>query len=197
MIRNHSSDQGGASRSPEDDEHSLSSSSSATDNWEQQNRDHMAQPEAPSLTTLATGTLDVQTGLTTAFSRMAATSKEKCVVPFTILEKEHPAAFLCRELPGSIPVAVELTFSNTGPNPADAGEPQPVERALQRTGNGATVPVVFVVATTLFDCSTAMKDAEVRLYARCGVARTASIISCRRTGAIGKGGFVTGSLSQT
>lgn len=200
IIQNHSSDQGHASRSPEDDELPLSSSSSTTDNWEQQNRDNIAQPKTRSLTTLATGTLDVQTGLTTTFSRLAATSKETCVVPFTILAKERSAAFLYRELPGSIPVAVELTFFKTGLDAADAGEPQPMERALPRTGNGANgaaVPAVFVVATTLFDCSTAMKDVELRLYVRCGDARTASTISCRRTGAIGKGTFKTGSLRQT
>ncbi|CAB1098133.1 unnamed protein product [Ectocarpus sp. CCAP 1310/34] len=186
IIQNHSSDQGHASKCPEDDELSLSSSSSATDNCEQQNRYNTAQPKARSLTTLATGTLDVQMGLTTTFSRTAATSKEKCVVPFTIMPKERPAALLCPELPDSIPVAVELTFSKTGLDAADAGEQQPVERVLPRTGNGAAVPAVFVVATTLFDCSTAMKDAELRLYVRRGDARTASKISCRRTGAIGR-----------
>ncbi|CBN80034.1 hypothetical protein Esi_0022_0142 [Ectocarpus siliculosus] len=197
IIQNHSSDQGHASRSPEDDEPSHSSSSSATDNWEHQNRANVAQRKALSLTTLATGTLDVQTGLTTTFSRLAATSKEQCVVPLTILAKERSAAFLYRELPGSIPVAVELTFSKTGLDDADADEPQPIERALPGTGNGATVPTVFVVATTLFDCSTAMKDAELRLYVRCGGARTASKISYRRTGTIGKGPFIAGSRRQT
>ncbi|CAM9507860.1 unnamed protein product, partial [Ectocarpus sp. 13 AM-2016] len=185
IIQNHSSDQVHASKCPEDDELSLRSYSSATANWEQQNGDNMAQSKARSLTTtLATSTLDVQMGLTTTFSCTAATSKEKCVVPFTVMPKEHPAAFLCPELPGSIPVAVELTFSKTGLDAADVGEPYPVERALPHTGNGAAVPAIFVVATTLFDCSTAMKDAELRLYVRRGDARTTSKISCRRTGAI-------------
>lgn len=176
---------------PGDDEHLERSPSvgapSMAEARQQGGRVVVTPPNMSSVGTLAAATLDVQTALVTKFSRKSATATAPngTSVSFTVAKKKGAAgtAFLPgHELPDSIPVSVELTFIKATPSREERLEP-----TTQRGGNDdAAVPVVFVVLTTLFDCATTMKRAEMQLYSRCGDTGAVSKLSSGGRGAIGK-----------
>lgn len=176
---------------PGDDEHlELSSSVGVPQLAEARQhggRVRVAPPKASSVGTLAVATLDVQTALVSTFSRKSTTVKAPTGtrVPFTVAKKKDAAGITFlpgHELPDSIPVSVEFTFIKTTPN----GE-QRLEPTTHRAGNGDNaVPVVFAVLTTLFDCATVMKRAEIRLYSRCGDTGAVSKLSSGGRGVIGE-----------
>lgn len=191
-ISNFSSKREHPSMSPHDDGHSRNSASPAfrrfvTDDLDAQEERAAATSWDESPTPLAVATLDVQTSLTNKFYRssgVATACKRKHRTPFKVLNRDS-FPLLGQDFPASIFVLVEVAFSKATSDATAAGEKQ-VARTLPLIGKSDTVPALFVVATTLFDCATAMEEAELQVYTRCGDTGRISKLSSARRGHIGE-----------
>lgn len=155
-------------------------------------REEVSQPDAPPKA-LAAARLDVQTALIAGFSRSGAMSTASSTgenVAFKVATTGAGTTFRsCPKLPGSISVSLKLSFSERVFNDATVGE-QPVGSTIQRTGHENDVPAFFAVATTLFDCTKTMNEAELRLFIRCGNTGAVSKLSSGGRGEIGKPSLV-------
>lgn len=127
---------------------------------------------------LAVGDLDVQTTLLTGRrSGGVVETSGTTVVSLTVRKGKGVNPFNSPTSPGPVAVRVGLAFSIV----------PPAEERIKRERSGlGCVPTFFVVATTLFDCATVMKEAELRLYARCANKRDVALLSLDERGAIGK-----------
>lgn len=125
---------------------------------------------------VAMGTLDVQTAL----SSCSGSGSEESGVCLSLGKIEVPGL----ESNG-LRSKVILTFSS------EAALAERVGGMQQHAEEDEVLPASFVVATTLFDCATEMKEAELRLYVRCGgTERDRPLLCSARRGAIGKLLFV-------
>ena len=99
----------------------------------------------------------------------------------TIVALTMPKDGASRFGPGTSPrpvaVRVGLSFSKA---------PQAEERITEERNGPRCVPTFFVVATTLFDCATAMNEAELGLYARYAHTGDLVLLSSDERGAIGE-----------
>ncbi len=162
--------------------------SSSSLDFQQQTEDYSDDTEDSSVAALAVGALDVQSTLLANLRHgsSTATASKNGGVSLKFTRKEDAGGNILnsyRDLPDSIPVSVKLTFS--GATFSAAGTPGE-QRMVQRAGNDDAVPAFFVVATTLFDCATAMKEAELRLYIRSGTTGALSEFSCAGRDEIGE-----------
>lgn len=162
--------------------------SSSSLDFQQTSEDDRDDVEDSSETALAAGSLDVQTTLMASLRHgsPAATASKNGDVTIKFTRKDAVGNILRsrHDLPDFVPVSVRLTFSGASFS-ASPGTPSE-QRAVQRTGNDDAVPAFFVVATTLFDCATAMKEAELRLYIRSGPTGALSKFSSVGRGEIGE-----------
>ena len=101
----------------------------------------------------ATGNLDIKAWFADHGTTPAEETESE---QFHLTVAKGEAASLAFAPPERVSVRVRLAFSKATV-PARIGGVQQVE---------GLVPVVFVVATTLFDCAATIKDPELRIYAR-------------------------------
>lgn len=130
--------------------------------------------DSRSASILAVGDLDVQTLLTGSRNGSALETSGTAVVPLTL--RKCITAVISPPSPESVAVRVGLRFSKTPTDERIKGERRVPE----------CVPTLFAVATTLFDCATVIKEAELRLYARCANTGDVTLLSSDDRGAIGK-----------
>lgn len=198
VLKYASENEHSVTRPDDDDEYSAHSSSSdarqMTDVCQRGHREAVSRLGASSKI-LASVRIDVQTALSGAFGRSGAistaTSTENSVV-FKVAKTKGAGGTNYSpypEYPTSIPVSVKLSFSKAFSNAAAVVE-QRMESTKQRTGRKHDVPVFFVVATTLFDCASTMKEAELRAYIRYGDTEAVSLLSSAGRGEIGKHSLV-------
>lgn len=196
LVLKHSSKRGNNTTRPDDDEFSGRSSSSdvrlMTESIQQGRREAVSQLGVPWRTTVAVARLDVQTALVPGVSRDGAVSttssleKHVDLKAVTATDSGETTNIAYPKLPDSIPISVKLSFSKPVSNSAGGGDQQAESTMIQRAGQDRDVPSLFVVATTLFDCAKTMKEAELRLYIRCGDTGTVSKLSSGGRGEIGE-----------
>lgn len=121
--------------------------------------------------TVAVGSIDVQTALSNSGSFLMTEGKH---FPLTLKRGEAPS--LGFTFPEFITVEMGVVFSK-------ASEGEEV-RGTRRVEGG--VPVCFLVATTLFDCSTVLKEAELRVYTQLDGSGDARLLCRQERGEIGK-----------
>lgn len=121
--------------------------------------------------TIAVGRIDLNT---TAKLSMAPSSTTEQEVPLVV--DKTAATSLGIRFPEKISALVALTFSRL---PAQ-------EREVPNKERVGEVPVLFVAATTLFDCNMKMKNATVRLYAGHDGKRGRKLLCSGRRSVIGE-----------
>lgn len=126
---------------------------------------------------VARGALDVQTALRSCSGAIEGVGAEGKVVCLSLGKAEVPGLGY-----DELSAKVTLCFSS------EAAFAERVGGTQQHVGEDGVLPASFVVATTLFDCAAEIKEADLRLYARCGGSNkmdTTLLCSAKR-GAIGK-----------
>ena len=171
-----------------EDSSSLDSQQTTEDYYRKESQAAGPAEKTSSQTTLAVGILDVQTFLVAGFRPFSATptASNQGGTALKLARKKDAGGntlLAPHEFPDSIPVSVKLTFSGAR---FSAGATPGEEQVAQVEGNDHSVPSFFVVATTLFDCATAMKEAELRLYIRSGSTGAVSRLSSGGRGEIGE-----------